>query len=300
MIETDLSFRASDVEPFRWRGLDFFVKRDELIDPRFSGNKLRKLYSLFKIESGSVEKVVSYGGSQSNAMLSIAYLCAMKGWRFVYYSKKLPSWLQRAPSGNLERSLELGMDLRQLPASNFYESIGRIREELGEKELFVPQGGADPMAGAGVKLLAEEIMEWAEREGYESFSVATPSGTGTTALYLREALPERVEVVTTPVVGDEEILKAQWRKLAPGAASLPKILFTFGKHPFARPHPLFYETWRSLKESGIEFDLIYAPKMWIELQRAYDRLRKPLLYVHSGGVSGNVSQLHQYSFRGIK
>ncbi len=300
MIATDLTYRASDVEPFRWRGLDFFVKRDDLIDPRFSGNKLRKLYSLFKLRNSTVKRVVSYGGAQSNAMLSIAYLAAMKGWEFHYYAKKLPKWLEREPSGNLKRALELGMVLHQLEPQNFYEEMEKVKSELLEKELFVPQGGADPAAREGVALLASEILEWAQSSGYERFSVATPSGTGTTALYLREALPESVEVLTTPAVGDEETLRAQWQRLKPNTDSLPKILFSFGKHPFAKPHPEFLEAWKSLKQSGIEFDLIYAPKMWIELQRSYEALPKPILYVHSGGVSGNLSQLQKYSFRGIK
>ncbi len=300
MVATDLTYRASEVEPFRWEGHDFFVKRDDLIDPRFSGNKLRKLYSLFKLPDHTLKRVVSYGGAQSNAMLSIAYLAAMKGWEFVYYAKKLPKWLERDPSGNLKRALELGMVLHQLEPRNFYEEIESVRKESGTDELFVPQGGADPAAREGVALLASEILEWARRSGYERFSVATPSGTGTTALYLREALPERVEVLTTPVVGDEETLFAQWRRLEPDAASLPKILFSFGKHPFAKPHPQFLKIWESLKGSGIEFDLVYAPKMWLELKTAYGRLPKPVVYVHSGGVSGNVSQLRQYSYRGIK
>ena len=300
MIATDFTFCDSAVEPFRWRGLDFFVKRDDLIDPRFSGNKLRKLYTLFKIDAEHIERVVSFGGAQSNAMLSIAYLSAMKGWRFDYYVKKLPSWLEKEPAGNLKRALELGMKLHQLTPEGFYESIEKIRQKCSQKDLFIPQGGADPAAREGVHMLASGILEWAEREGVERFCVATPSGTGTTALYLREALPKRITVVTTPVVGDEKTLQSQWQKLQPKPASYPETLFSFGKHPFAKPHPEFLKIWKSLKSSGIEFDLIYAPKMWYELEKAYERLPKPILYVHSGGVSGNTSQLQHYAFRGIE
>ncbi len=299
MIETDLTFRSSAVEPFSWRGLHFYVKRDDLIDPRFSGNKLRKLYSLFKFDNERFERVVSYGGAQSNAMLSIAYLAAMKGWRFDYYVKKVPSWLMKEPIGNFKRALELGMRLHQLSVERFYESVEKIRKESFGKDLFIPQGGADPAAKEGVGILASEILEWAKKEGVENFCVATPSGTGTTALYLRESLPKRIKVVTTPVVGDEETLKAQWLKLQPEPALHPDTLFSFGKHPFAKPHPTLLQIWKSLKKSGIEFDLIYAPKMWYELENAYESLPKPILYVHSGGVSGNASQLQHYAFRGI-
>jgi len=299
LIETDLTFKKSEVEPFRWRGRDFFVKRDDLIDPRFSGNKLRKLYSLFKLKNDDFCRVVSYGGAQSNAMLSIAYLAAMKGWEFVYYVKKMPKWLENSPTGNLKRALELKMELRQLPHESFYENIESIKESISNDEIFVPQGGAASIASEGVKVLAEEILEWKESRGVDSFTVATPSGTGTTALYLAKYLPKSVDVVTTPVVGDAQILHAQWAKLHKEGDPLPKILDGFGKHPFAKPHPAFLETWISLKNSGIEFDLIYAPRMWIELELAYESFRKPLLYIHSGGVSGNESQLDHYIFKGL-
>lgn len=280
-------------------GLDFFVKRDDLIDPRFSGNKFRKLYSLFKFNSNDYSKVISYGGAQSNAMLSIAYLAAMKGWEFVYYVKKIPKRLESSPSGNLRRALELNMKLRQLPHSIFYESIEKIRRGISEDEIFIPQGGADPVAAEGVKVLADEIKEWMCCNSIESLSVATPSGTGTTALFLAKYLPESVDVVTTPVVGDEETLRLQWQKLHSEGESLPKILASLKKHPFAKPDIRFLEAWRSLKRSGILFDLIYAPKMWLELEVFYEELKKPVLYIHSGGVSGNESQLQKYRFKGI-
>ncbi len=294
MIGTDFSLSGSEVEPFSWRGLDFFVKRDDLIDPRFSGNKLRKLYSLFNVDSGRFHKVVSFGGAQSNAMLSIAYLCAMKGWEFHYYTKKLPRWLESDYTGNLKRAIELGMNLHQLPAGDFYDEVEKVGREICDTELFIPQGGADPAAREGVALLASEIMDWSDRRGIETFCVATPSGTGTTALYLRESLPDDVLVVTTPVVGDTTTLRLQWSRLCANSAVEPEILFSFGKHPFAKPHPRFFETWESLLQSGIEFDLIYAPKMWIELENFYESLPKPIVYVHSGGVSGNLSQSARY------
>ena len=58
------------MEPFKFEGNLFFVKRDDLIDPRFSGNKARKFHALFSIPSDRYDTLVSYGGAQSNAMLS--------------------------------------------------------------------------------------------------------------------------------------------------------------------------------------------------------------------------------------
>lgn len=56
-------------------GRDFYVKRDDLIDPYLAGNKYRKLYTLLKTPSNELKTIISYGGTQSNAMLAISAMC---------------------------------------------------------------------------------------------------------------------------------------------------------------------------------------------------------------------------------
>ena len=287
----------SPVEPFRFRNRDFFVKRDERIEPRFSGNKFRKLYTLFRTPPNRYHTLVSYGGIQSNAMLSLAHLAAMKGWRFRYLAKTPPSWLREKPEGNYAAALALGMEAEYVEHGRFYERVEELKESVEEGTLFVPQGGAAPMAAKGVRVLAEEIVGWMETSGLRICTVATPSGTGTTALYLRKFLPPSVAVATAPAVGDGEVLRAQWRSLDPEAPH-PLVLERMGKIPFAKPMPEFLSLWRELKEAGIEFDLLYAPRMWLELLKE-PSLPGPLLYVHSGGVSGNESQLAKYRRKGM-
>ncbi|HEY9203027.1 MAG TPA: 1-aminocyclopropane-1-carboxylate deaminase, partial [Sulfurimonas sp.] len=65
-------------------GRRFYVKRDDLIDPFLAGNKYRKLYTLLQTPSQKLKTVISYGGTQSNAMLAIAAMCKSKGWEFIY------------------------------------------------------------------------------------------------------------------------------------------------------------------------------------------------------------------------
>jgi len=287
------------VDQFFWEGKEWFVKRDELIDLRFSGNKLRKLYPLLQTDPDKYIKLISFGGAQSNAMLSIAYLCDLKGWEFIYYVKKMPNWLKANPTGNLKLALELGMKIVEIPHLEFYDHINSIRSNIPKDTVFVPQGGADKLAKDGVRILAEEILSWKEDMGIDSFCVATPSGTGTTAIYLRQYLPKEISVVTTPVVGDRDTLISQWKSLESNVDNLPEILDKLPKHPFAKPKKEYLDVWLSLKESGIEFDLVYAPKMWLELIENIEMLKKPVLYVHSGGVIGNISQIEQYRYKGF-
>ena len=287
------------MDQFFWEGKEWFVKRDELIDLRFSGNKLRKLYPLLHYCPDKYTTLISFGGAQSNAMLSIAYMCDLKGWEFIYYVKKMPKWLKANPTGNLKLALELGMKIVEIPHLEFYDHINSIRSNIPKDTVFVPQGGACKLAKEGVRILAEEILSWQREKGIDSFSVATPSGTGTTALYLRLNLPKEISVVTTPVVGDRDTLFSQWKSLEPNENNLPEILDKLPKHPFAQPKKEYLDVWLSLKEAGIEFDLVYAPKMWLELIENIEKLKKPVLYVHSGGVTGNISQIEQYRYKGF-
>lgn len=63
---------------------------------------------------------------------------------------------------------------------------------------------------------------------------------------------------------------------------------------FAQPDPMLLDTYRRLKDAGIEFDLIYAPVMWRALIEAVSQIEGEVLYVHSGGVSGNETMLARY------
>ena len=51
-----------------------------------------------------------------------------------------------------------------------------------------------------------------------------------------------------------------------------------------------------LLDSGVEFDLLYAPGMWKALLEQTD---EEVLYIHSGGVSGNESMLKRYEKKGL-
>ena len=265
---------------------EFLIKRDDLIDPYLAGNKYRKLYSLLKTPKEQLTKIISYGGSQSNAMLAIAALCQKKGWEFVYYTKTLSSFLKEQKSGNYADSLCLGMQHVEIEEELYRDYISTLRLNLEERTFIVDQGGADASAKAGLEVLAQEIRE----QNPDVKALATPSGTGTTALFLALGLP-KYKVYTTPSVGDVAYLKEQMQALH----TLPKnliILEPKKKYHFAKPYREFYEMYKKLQVSGVEFDLLYAPLLWMTL---LEQTEEKVLYIHSGGVSGNRSMLERYS-----
>lgn len=285
----------SRVDKVQFREREFYVKRDDLIDPCFSGNKYRKFYTLLQTPNENYTKIISYGGGQSNAMYSIACLCEQKGWEFHYYTKTLPKFLQDGVEGNLELSINKGMFVHEVKHEDFQETIKKLQEIDEEKTLLITQGVADKIAQEGVCILADEILTWKSQNKIGGLSIVLPSGTGTTALYLREALGKEINVLTSVLIGDESYQYEQWEKLSSGP--YPEIFPLEKKQKFAKPYDEYLQVYHELfNETGIEFDLIYAPKTWIQM---YDNLSKneTVMYIHTGGVSGNKTMHERYRYK---
>lgn len=289
MFQLKTDFLPSFIENFSISDRSFYIKRDDLIHPHLSGNKFRKLYSLLQTPKEKIDTLISYGGTQSNAMLAIAAMCKMKGWQFEYYTKSLH--VKHLENSNYKEAIKLGMKHIELEDDMYKDYIASLTLSLNERSYILHQGGADNSAKEGIDLLAKEIKE----ECPSSIkSLATPAGTGTTALYLAIALPE-FKVYTTPAVGDKEYLLEQMSALEEVPNNLV-ILESEKKYHFAKPYKDLYEMYLKLKQSDIEFDLIYAPKLWRLLLEQTD---EEILYIHSGGTTGNESMLQRYIYKGL-
>jgi len=230
-------------------------------------------------------------------MLAMAYLAHQKKWRFEYYTKTMPLHVKQHPDGNYKKALDLGMHGIEVPHDQFEQRIHELFLHVNPHEVLIPQGGADPIAQSGIAVLADEIRAWKEEREINKLNVITPSGTGTTAYYLAKLLPT-CKVLTTAVVGDDAYLKTQMKALGDMPENL-QLINTEKHYRFATPYLEFYGIYQELFTSGVEFDLIYAPKMWLAFLENMKAFEGDFLYVHSGGVSGNETMLQRYKFKGI-
>ncbi|MCW8895966.1 1-aminocyclopropane-1-carboxylate deaminase [Sulfurimonas sp.] len=281
----------SPISKITLEGRDFYVKRDDLIDPYLAGNKYRKLYTLLQTPANKFSKIISYGGTQSNAMLAIAAMCKAKKWKFTYYTKPISQNQKDENIGNYFHSIKLGMQHVEIEHEFYRDFIASLRLNLDEKTFVIDQGGAVQQAKEGLRVLADEIRAL----NLHVKSLATPSGTGTTALFLALTLPE-YKVYTTPCVGDVAYLKEQMSMLHDIPNNLI-ILKPEKKYHFAKPYLEFLEIQKKLLECEIEFDLLYAPGLWKCLLEQTD---EEIIYIHSGGVTGNESMLKRYEQKGLK
>lgn len=290
-----MKLKDSPVTQINFRDKRFFIKRDDLLESTLNGNKARKLYKFAACGFGA-ETLISYGGAQSNAMYSISALAKAQNAEFVYYAKKLPSRLRDNPSGNLKAALENGMKLVELDHAEYENKISELLAEGKAGTLVIRQGGADEYAREGLKLLADELNGFAKQAKLENPLAVTGSGTGTTAGYLSDYLD--FECLTVPAVSNAEFLTREFERLS--VVKKPTILETKDKIAFASPHPKLLAVYRELLEEGIEFDLIYDAKCWLAIAENIDYFKeRDVIFVHSGGVLGNETQLERYKHKGL-
>ena len=283
----------SPVETITFRGMPYFLKRDDRIHPDFSGNKARKFHWFLDHAPPDIHTVRSYGSPQSNAMYSLSVLAKLRGWRFEYRVDHVAGYLQRNPHGNYAAALNNGMEL-------VMEDRGWGKDEKGV--LWIEEGGRQAEAEYGVGILAQEIRAWQQERGIAALDLFLPSGTGTTALFLQKAFVGMdhsqeisTRVHTTPCAGDAAYLRRQFAMLEPDPHCHPAILDLPRKYHFGRLYREFYEIWIELRhDTGVEFDLLYGPKGWLTLLTHRDRLGRDVMYLHQGGLPGNRSMLPRY------
>jgi len=285
---------ASPVHTITFEGHSFYLKRDDLLHPDFSGNKARKLYYFLTHDFPTIKKIVSYGSAQSNAMYSLSQLAKMRGWGYEYYVDHIAEYLKENPQGNYQAACANGMIVKEQRVAN--------REQFGDDVLFIEEGGRQKESEYGIKILAEEIIAWQHEQGIERLAIFLPSGTGTTALYLQKNCSLltthcsfETKVFTTPCVGKREYLKKQFLELETNEAYHPTILTLEKKHHFGKLYKDHYKIWLKLQQqTGVEFDLLYDPLGWRVLLEYIWLFESPVLYIHQGGVLGNKSMLPRY------
>ena len=274
------------IEPIYFRGRRFWVLRDDLIGGEFNGNKARKLAFLLNSNLNHINRIISYGSSQSNAMYSISLLAKMRGVKFIYFTNHICDFLLNNPCGNYAYALKNGMDIKI--SSN--PSKSAQDECKSSSDLFIPEGIAMREAEVGFKEQAKIIQDYAKKNRIK-FDIFLPSGTGCSAAFLAKNLDD-MSVWSVPCVGDTQYLKEQILALDP--FSKVKILNPPKKYHFGKLYLEIYEIYKELLNTNIEFELLYDGVGWLTLMDNLDKFQNEILYIHQGGILGNITLLDRY------
>lgn len=284
------------IEKVKFKNLDFFLLRDDLLGrdlcDEFNGNKARKLDYFLHADLTHYDTIVSNGSSQSNAMYSLSVFAKLKGLKFKYVISYLNSNLAKNPVGNFKFALENGMEYFISPnRRDFALSL------VDKKTIFIEEGVAQKEAEIGFISQAKDISQFAKNNDIK-FDIFLPSGTGTSAGYL--AKNSEFNIFTCPCVGDNEYLKKQLENLNLGNLKNLFILNPPKKYHFAKPKKELFKIYKELfNETGIEFDLVYDPVGFLTVLLNLNEFKNPLLYIHQGGILGNISQIERYQYKGL-
>ena len=281
MKKVNLDFSRSFVEQREIFNRRFWIKRDDCIHTYCNGNKARKFFSLLD----STHKVwISYGGNQSNAMLTLAYLASIKGVAFHYV---MPAFYGE-PIGNLKMALSFGMTPHILPFGSSVVKLESYAKTLSyENALFIPQGGSVNLAQKGMDTLAKELFQ--SISGSPIIFYTSGSGVGVVALKkaLDSYFPNASLVVLACAKGDLE------QKFL--AHSLTPPLILQAPFAFAKPKREIWQMREYLKSKGLVCDLIYDSVGFCIIKKYLEKfIGRELVFIHSGGLLGDLSQEQRY------
>ncbi len=292
----DKKYTNSPITKTKFRAKTIYIKRDDLLDESFSGNKARKFYYFLVNNFPNIKKIVSYGSSQANSLYSLSVLAKIKNVKLDFYVNHISSYLKQNPCGNYKASLENGANIIEKKDEDIHAFI---QKNLKEDELFIEEGGRVQEASFGIQILAKEISSWIEDNDLKDIKIMLPSGTGTTALFLQKYLP--YEVLTVSCVGGSQYLKKQFYYLQKDDKLHPTIIDMNKKYHFGKLYKEFYDIHKELKkDTNIEFDLLYDPLGFLALTNSKYFENNKILYLHQGGLLGNTTMFERYLRKIIK
>ena len=279
-------------------GIQFLLKRDDLIHPLLSGNKWRKLkYQIAYAHEHSYTGILTFGGAYSNHIVATAVAANTQGLKSI----------------GIIRGEETSMTNHTLQEAiaNKMELLFVSRQEYGQKEkgltvqqyltdnkeyLLVPEGGKHQLALKGIGEIVDEIVD--ENIKQIDYMICA-IGTGTTFAGLANTKHIKhligIPVLKHPTIKDEIEQSFSLNNLDNscelihdyhfgGYAKFDTILIDFMHE--------FYDAYQ------IPTDVVYTSKLMYAvmdlLQKKYFKPNTTVVIYHSGGLQGNTGMNERF------
>ena len=278
--------------------LKLFVKRDDLIDPFISGNKLRKLEgNLMAAKDAGAAQMITFGGAYSNHLLASA--SAANALDIPIIGKVRGEELNEKSNSMLLKCHQLGMDLSFINRSTFKVSKHQsgLSKDQDKPTWFIPEGGANPEGILGCTNIYTEAVAQNNNQHFDAVFLA--QGTTTTSLGILASIPPTTQLFVVPVLKGFHSLHemqalAKKAKQNPLTAQLHfpfeqvEVLDQYHHGGYAKSSPeldAFISAFNETKQFPIEST--YTGKV---LYALYEQLStfpnniQTVLFVHTGGV----------------
>lgn len=272
------------------RGINLFIKREDLNDPELSGNKLHKLkYNLFDAREKGYKKLLTFGGAYSNHI----YALAAAGKRFGFETIGVIRGEEHLPlNPTLSFAKSCGMKITYMGRSVYRNKTSmEVQDKLFTDHndfYLIPEGGTNELAVKG----CSEIINSIEID-YDL--ICTACGTGGTLAGLVAGLSGNKSVLGFAILKGAAFLTDDVRKLLTDSGFSHLYNWTINPdYHFGGYAKITADLIRFINNfemnSGITLDPIYTGKMLFGI---YDLIYRKLIKegttivaLHTGGLQG--------------
>jgi len=141
------------------KGINLWIKREDLIHPHLSGNKWRKLeFNIQEMEKAQKKGILTFGGAYSNHI----YATAATGQLFDFATIGIIRGEETLPlNSRLSFAKESGMQLEYVDRTTYRdkEKLAKIYQTRFPDYYFLPEGGTNIYAIPGCARVVAEIRE---------------------------------------------------------------------------------------------------------------------------------------------
>jgi len=279
-------------------GIDLFIKREDQIHEKISGNKWRKLkYNLLFAKSHGFSGLLTLGGAYSNHIAAVA--AAAKIYNFNSLGL-IRGRLHMPLNPTLQLAQDEGMHLKYIDSQKYKAlktlSHKEILKMYGEENYyFIPEGGTNALAIKG----CAEIVSYLNDQSFDYICVSIGTA-GTIAGIIKGLEGSKKVVGFSSLKGNfaNSMLENLLTKYdIPHRNYLISNDYHFGGYArHKKPLIEFINTFK--KDHQIQLDPIYTGKM---LYGIYDLISKDffptgskILAIHTGGLQGIIGFNQRY------
>ena len=269
---------------FDKKGIEVYLKRDDLIHPIISGNKWRKLkYVLQKASNENKTHLVTFGGAYSNHLLASAAAAAKFGFKSTGMVRG-----EEVNNDTLFLCRLHGMRLIFVDRESYRNKPALFDKYFADDEnaFFIDEGGA---SAEGAKGCSELVNELTERYNH----IFCACGTGTTAAgIINGARQNNLETQFNgiPVFKNGEFLRDEIDRflIEPSIYKLHTD-YHFGGYGITDDRLIQFIK-QFVAETGILIEPVYTGKMLYAVfdlaAKDYFKKGDRILAIHTGGIWG--------------
>lgn len=268
---------------------NLYLKRDDLIHEKISGNKWRKLkYNIIEAKEKGIKRLLTFGGAYSNHIHAFAYAGKLFGFETIGIIR---GEFANENNSTLTESQRFGMKIFRVSKEIYKDRNSvifhkKLKEQFGDIHI-IPEGGTNYIALKGA---AEIVNDEAKEFDY----ICAASGTGGTVAGILLGSSLHQTIISVPILKNglfiKSIIESFMREYGVTKTNF-QVIDNYHLGGYAKFN---FELFRFIQEfyylNGVNLDPVYTGKLLFSIREliktGYFPKEKRILAIHTGGLQG--------------